>query len=116
MLTIIIDTMIYQVFLSDMPKLTIGETRLETAEIYLSQTLSLDPLLHTLMHECLHIILEHTGHIKAAQDEGLIAALTSQFVALLRSNPLLLDWMLGKSIPAFEKKEFVADDHTTTAS
>ena len=93
---ITIGSVSYRAYIAQMPHGTLGETQFEEDEIYLADICAEQPRMNTLLHECIHIILEQAGQLEAAQDEGLVVALTYGIFGLIRNNPILIAGLSGK--------------------
>lgn len=102
---IIIGNVSYRAFVVQMAHGTLGETRLQCNEIYLADITTDQPRLNTLLHECVHIILEQAGQLEAAQNEGLIVALTYGLLGLVQNNPELIAVLSGNTLLELETKE-----------
>lgn len=79
-------------YLSNMEDAELGSWDIRQAIIKYDNFVSEQVKRETVMHELLHVLLEHTN-IDSEMHEDIIRALSPLLLALLRSNPQLLEYL-----------------------
>lgn len=61
--------------------------------IYLENGHHRHDLLDTVIHECLHVMVDDSNLVDESDEEKLVATLANKFTELFIRNSKLLDWM-----------------------
>lgn len=61
--------------------------------IYIEDGLHPHDLLDTIIHECMHVMVDDSNLVDESDEEKLVATLSNKFTELFIRNPKLLDWM-----------------------
>jgi predicted metal-dependent peptidase len=81
----------------------LGQTNIKDNRLHLNASLPESMKHSTLLHEVIHLVLDHNGHQNVSRDETVVCALEVGLFTFLRDNPGLVAEMAGVE-PRFFKK------------
>lgn len=73
-----------------------GNAGMGNSTIEVEESLAPGPKRTTLLHEVVHVALDHAGYRKVAKDEGLVNALAHSLLQVLRDNPEFVEVLTGE--------------------
>lgn len=68
-----------------------GRSHPKQGRILLAKDMPYEVKVHTVVHECLHTMLDMGGFGEVSNDERMVSCLTNGIISMLRDNPEVAD-------------------------
>jgi hypothetical protein len=82
---------------SEYGEVVYGLSSIENQTIFIKPGMGRDATADTLLHECLHMILQtSSAGLSAADEETVVRAITPQLLDMLRKNPDIVVYLLER--------------------